>query len=113
MSRLEELFRPFYVLLMVISYVYFFVRLIPGIAAGVLLGRFGGERVFRRFRDRPAAVLLWNAGALALSILLGSLNGWLVLYVQKGRVLGGALAAGGFLTGRLWLHFSDNRNRED
>ena len=109
MSSLEELFRPIYLLILFVGYAYFFVRMIPGIAAGVLLGRFGGGWIARRTWERPAAELVWNAGAAAASVLLGCWNGWLVLYAPKGRVLGGVLAAGGFLMGRLWLYFSEKK----
>ncbi len=100
MSRAEQVFLPVYLFLMFLACVYFFLHMLPGIAAAVLLGRFGGAWVFRRLdhRRRFWAALAWDAAALVLSILLGCWNGWLILYVQKGKIWGG------FLAGWLWLH---------
>ena len=111
MTRAEQFFLPGYLFLMLIAYVYFFMRMIPGIAAAVLLGRFSGAWVFRRFPggQRPPAALLWDAAALAASVFLGCWNGWLILYVQKAKIWGGCLAAAGFLAGWLWLHLKQKK----
>ena len=113
MSRAEQVFLPVYLFLMFISYLYFFLRMLPGIAAAVLLGRFSGAWVFRRSsgRRRTLAALLWDLAAAGLSAFLGFGNGWLVLYTQKGKFWGACLAAAGFLAGWLWLHLK--RKKED
>ena len=123
LERLELLFAPIYWFIMAVGYAHFFMCMIPGMAAAFLLGGLSGELLISRFilRDSPRTgpglrgffrahgwrwtllALLWDAGALALSVFLGRWNGWLILYAQKGQRLGGWTAAVCFLLGRVFL----------
>ena len=111
MNRAEQLFLPVYMFLTFIAYLNFLLHVSPGIAAGVLLGRFSGAWIFRRPASGRVllAAVLWDVAALALSVFLGCWNGWWFLYVRKGTIWGGCLAAAGFLAGWLWLHLKQKR----
>lgn len=121
MAGLGALVFGIYIMALIYRVVFFFLRMIPGMAAALLLGRYNGlvvlpERVlegrwgkkpnywdFHRFYGgRWTAAVLWDLAALALSISLGGLNGWMILYVRRGRVLGGLLAAVCFAVGRAY-----------
>ena len=122
MSPAEKLFFPVYLLLMAVAWLSFLLRMLPGMAAAFLLGRYNalvllpkwapedrrqgrpGYRSFYRFygRRRTLAALAWNALALALSVFLGRWIGWWITYSPKGRGLGTLLTAGCFLLGRVF-----------
>lgn len=131
MSRLEQLFVPLYCFLMAVGYAHFFLCMLPGAAAAFLLGccrgvvfltiyvlesswrgRLNYRRFFRFYGWRwTLAAVVWDTAALALSIFLGCLNGWLILYAQKGRRLGACIAALFYLGGHL-LSSRRKRNKE-
>ena len=105
MSRAEEFFYPIYLFLMALSYIYFFLRMIPGMAAAALLGWFHGGTVLSRLtgedRRGTLAAGLWDLAALVLSVFLGGLNGWWLLFDSKGKLWGGCLALGAYLLARV------------
>lgn len=122
MAGLGTLVFGIYAMVIIFGVVFFFTRMIPGMAAAFFLGRYNGLVILPkyvlegRWGKKPnywdfcrfyggywtAAAVLWDIAALALSVFLGCLNGWLILYVRRGKVLGGLLAAVCFALGRAY-----------
>jgi hypothetical protein len=121
-SPAEKLFFPVYLFLMAVAWLSFLLRMLPGMAAAFLLGRYNALALLPkwvlegRWQGRPGyrrfyrfygwrwtlAALVWNALALALSVFLGRWIGWWVTYSPKGQGLGTLLTAGCFLLGRVF-----------
>ena len=119
MSRAEAFFYPIYLFLMTIAYLRFFLGMLPGCLAALLLGFFSGRtaggarKTLEIWGLHPIGVLLgvllWILLALALSVLLGCRNGWELLFVQKGKVWGGCLAALCFALGHGLSYFEKDK----
>lgn len=131
MSTAERLFYPVYLFIKAVAWLYFLGRMLPGMAAAFLLGRYNapvllprwvpggrrqegpGYRRFFRFHGWrwTLAALVWDGAALAVSVFLGRWNGWWISYVPKGQLWGGLLAAGCFLLGHC-LPAGVHKNKE-
>ena len=113
LSPAERLFLPVYLFLKAAGWLYFLACMLPAEGAAFLLGcvswRAVRPGIRRKLEERGMSpngiwtvLLLWEALALGMSIFLGCFNGWWILYVRKGQIWGGALAAGCFLLGHLF-----------
>ncbi len=118
MSRAEEVFYPVILFLEFLSYFWLFSHMLPAMTAAALLGWFDSRAVLPRLagvrftnsRCWTLAAILWDLTALALSVFLGCLNGWWLLYT---RVWGGCLTLAVYLLVRILSAVLHKKHEEE